>query len=177
MQLPNTEKSAWNTFYTHFAATIFAYLSQQVTNQQDAEDLLLEVFLNASREKMLEELSEERQLAWLHRVARNKIIDYYRHQGLISWLPLAQANELEDKNLTPEELVEQQEEYRQLYQAMKRLSPAQQELVQLRYGHELRFTEIAGLLERSEGAVRKMLTRTLRQLRTYYEQLERGKEQ
>lgn len=177
MQLPNIEKSAWNTFYRRFAPSIFAYLSRQVRNKQDAEDLLLEVFLRASQEALLEELSEERQLAWLRRVARNKMIDYYRHQGIICWLPLIWANEVEDEHVNPEERLEQQEEYVQLYQAMQRLSPAQQELIRLRYGQELNFGEIAGILEKSEATVRKMLTRTLRRLRIYYEQLERGKEQ
>ncbi len=169
MQLPHTEKGTWNLFYMRFASPLFAYLSRQVTNRQDAEDLLLEVFLRAFREEiLLEGWPEERQLAWLFRVARNKIVDYYRHERHVSWLPLIQANELEDKRLMPEEYVEQQEAYRQLYRAMQRLSPAQQELVRLRYGEELRLIEIAGILERPEGAVRKMLTRTLRQLRAYY---------
>lgn len=134
----------------------------------------MEIFLRASKETKLEELVEEHQLAWLRKVARNKIIDYYRHHTLITWHPLIQVKEIEDDNLTPEARVERQEKYTQLYQAIQRLSPIQQELIRLRYGHELRLTEIASMLERPEGAVRKMLTRTLRQLRTYYEQLERG---
>lgn len=175
-KMQDTAKQAENTLYARFASTIFAYLSRQMANQQDAEDLLLEVFLSACREARLEELSEERQLAWLRRVARNKLIDYYRHQGLINWLPLAQAGEMEDEHLMLEERVEQQEEYAWLSQALKRLPPASQELIRLRYGHELRFAEIAAILNRPEGTVRKMLARTLRQLRTYYDQLEGGQE-
>lgn len=177
MQPPNAEKSTWSIFYMRFAPTIFAYLSRQMVNQQDAEDLLLEVFLRASQEAMLEEMPEERQLAWLRRVARNKVVDYYRHQRLISWLPLPQASELVDERLAPEERAEQQEAYTWLFLALKRLSPGQQELIRLRYGDELRLAEIAGIMGRPEGTVRKMLTRTRRQLRTYYEQLERGQEQ
>lgn len=169
MQLPKTEKSSWNSFYIRFASPLFAYLSRQVTNRQDAEDLLLEVFLRALRENLLEGWPEARQLAWLYRVARNQVIDYYRHQGHIIWLPLTQASELEDTYSTPEAYAEQQEAYRQLYRAMNYLSPAQQELLRLRYGQELHLTEIAEILDRSEGTVRKMLTRTLRQLRIHYE--------
>ncbi len=168
MHLSPSGKSTSNSLYLRFAAPLFAYLLRQVTNRQDAEDLLLEVFLMASQEKLLEEWPEERQVAWLFRVARNKLVDYYRHQGHISWLPLAQAHALEDTGLMPESYAEQQEEYRQLYRALQQLSPAQQELVQLRYGQGLRLIEIAGILERPQGAVRKMLTRTLRQLRTYF---------
>jgi RNA polymerase sigma factor (sigma-70 family) len=179
MQPLNTEgaeETAGNTLYMGFAPTIFAYLSRQVANLQDAEDLLLEVFLKAHKEAILEELPEDRQLAWLRRVARNIVIDHYRHTALLALLPLEQAAEMEDDQLTPEQRVEQQEKYTRLYQALRQLSPAQQELIQLRYWNGLRFAEIAGMLARPEGTLRKLLARTLRQLRTLYDQLERGKE-
>src|SRR5260370_1611873 len=106
MQPLNTEgaeERGGNTLYMRFAPTIFAYLSRQVANLQDAEDLLLEVFLKAHVDKaMLEELPEERQLAWLRRVARNKVIDRYRHTTLLALLPLDQAAEMEDKHLPPQ---------------------------------------------------------------------------
>jgi RNA polymerase sigma factor (sigma-70 family) len=173
MQLSDTEKSNWNVLYRRFSSKIFAYLMQQVSNQQDVEELLLEVFLSVLKETALETWPEDRQLAWLRRVARNKVIDYYRHQKLINWLPLMQASKLADERMMPEERVEQKESYRQLFLALNRLSPDQQKLIRLRYGQELHLVEIARILERPEGVVRKMLTRTLRRLRTSYEQLER----
>jgi len=178
MQPLNTEgaeETAGSALYMRFAPTIFAYLSRQVANLQDAEDLLLEVFLKAHKEAILEELPEERQLAWLRRVARNAVIDRYRHTALLALFPLEQAAEIEDDQLTPEQRVERQEKYTHLYQALRQLSPAQQELIQLRYWNDLRFAEIAGMLARPEGTLRKLLARALRQLRTLYDKLERGK--
>src|SRR5258708_4477706 len=138
------QNSQSNTLYHRFAATIFAYLSQQVVNVQDAEDLLLEVFIAAFKYEMLVDLPAERQLAWLRRVARNKVIDRYRHVALLAMLPLEHAAEMEDNQLTPEQRVEQQENYTRLYQALRQLSPDQLELIQLRYGYGLCFAEIAG---------------------------------
>lgn len=163
-----------NTLYFRFAPTILSYLSQQVTNIQDAEDLLLEVFIAALQSEMLADLPAERQLAWLRRVARNKVIDRYRHRALLALLPLERAAEVEDHQLTPEQHVERQENYTRLHQALQQLSPTQQELLQLRYGSGLRFAEIADLLAKPEGTLRNLLARTLRQLRTHYDQIERG---
>jgi RNA polymerase sigma-70 factor (ECF subfamily) len=159
-----------------FAPTILAYLSQQVPNLQDAEDLLLEVFMTALKYEMLANLSEGRQLAWLRRVARNKVIDRYRHTTLLTFLPLEQAAEMEDHQLSPEERVERQEKYARLSQALRHLSPIQQELIQLRYGNDLHFAEIAAMLAKPEGTLRKLLARSLRELRTHYNRLERGKQ-
>ncbi len=162
--------------YDRFALTIFTYLGQQVSNEQDAEDLVLEVFLAAFNNEALSSLPAERQLAWLLRVARNKVVDRYRHLALLTLVPLGLVGELEDGAPTPEQYTEQQERYERLYLALEHLSPLQQELIRLRYTNGLRFSEIAQILGKSEGAVRKLCARTLQQLRGLYHQAEREKQ-
>jgi len=84
-EAPNNVES---TLYHRFASPILIYLCQQVSDEQDAEDLLLEVFVAALNNETFSSLSAERQLAWLRRVARNKVIDRYRHITLLTILPL-----------------------------------------------------------------------------------------
>ena len=81
---------------------------------------------------------------------------------------------MEDGAPTPEQYTEQQEKYERLYRALEQLSPQQRELIQLRSTKSLRFFEIAGILEKSEEAVRKMYARTPQQLRGIYQQTEGG---
>ena len=176
VNIENAHNGEDSTLYDRFAAIIFHYLFQQVSNEQDAEDLLLEVFLAALQDKSLSNLPAGRQLAWLRRVARNKVIDRYRHVALLNLLPIEQALELEDTALTPEEYTEQQERYERLYQSIAQLTSLQQELIKLRYRNGSRFFEIAAVLEKPEGTVRQLFVRTLRQLRTIYDQLERGEQ-
>jgi RNA polymerase sigma factor (sigma-70 family) len=162
------------SLYNRFAATIFSYLLNQVQNEQDAEDLLLEVFLAALSNESLSRLPFKGQLAWLRRVARNKVIDRYRHVALLTLLPIEQAMETIDDALMPEQHAEQQEKFTYLYQAIAHLPALQRELLRLRYRDGLRFYEIATALEKPEGTVRKLMVRTLSQLRTIYDQLEGG---
>lgn len=162
------------SLYDRFATTIFTYVLNQVQNEQDAEDLLLEVFLAALSNESLSRLPVQGQLAWLRRVARNKVIDRYRHVALLTLLPIEQAMETIDDALTPEQHAEQQEKFTHLYQAIAHLPVLQRELLRLRYREGLRFYEIASALEKPEGTVRKLLVRTLQQLRTIYDQLEGG---
>jgi RNA polymerase sigma-70 factor (ECF subfamily) len=170
------QNSAESTLYERFAPTIFAYLFQQVASLQDAEDLLLEVFLVAFKSGTLVELPAERQLAWLRHVARNKVIDRYRHHSLLTLLPLEEASNTQSAELTPEQYAEQRETYAHLCRVLDQLTPVQQELIQLRYVHDLRFSEIAAILNKPEGTVRQWLVRTLQQLRKLYDQRERGKQ-
>lgn len=64
--------------YRRTAPTLLAYLLRQVSSREDAEDLLLEVFLAALENEQFKGINEEKQLAWLRTVARYKVADYYR---------------------------------------------------------------------------------------------------
>src|SRR6202035_979960 len=125
--------------------------------------LLLEVFLAALQDESLSDRPARQQLAWLKRVARNKVIDRYRHVALLNLLPIEQALETEDTALTPEQYTERQENYERLYQSIAQLTALQRELIRLRYRNGLPYCEIAAILERPEGAVRQLVVRTLRQ--------------
>lgn len=173
LKMSEEQNSAGAALYDRFAPAIFAYLYQQVASRQDAEDLLLEVFVAALRDDTLFGLGEERQLAWLRRVARNKVVDRYRHDALFALLPLDQAEEQEDDALTPEQQAERRENYERLYRAIEQLSPEQQQVIRLRYGNGMRLVEIAAMLDRPDGTVRKLLERALQKLRGLYEQAER----
>jgi RNA polymerase sigma factor (sigma-70 family) len=162
------------SLYDRFADTIFTYVLSQVQSEQDAQDLLLEVFLAALSNELLSSLPVQGQLAWLRRVARNKVVDRYRHVTLLTLLPLEQVMETIDDALSPEQHVEQREKFTHLYRAIAHLPAPQQELLRLRYCDGLRFYEIATMLEKPEGTVRKLMVRTLRQLRIIYDQLEGG---
>jgi len=156
------------TLYECHAPTLYTYIYRRVSHLQDAEDILLEVFTIALGETRLVDLSARQQIAWLQSVARRKIIDRYRHTSHVVLLPLAHALDAVDGDLPPEEQVLQKERYGYLYTAIARLPPFQQEIIRLRYGDGLRFAEIATLLNKSEGTVRKMLFRILHQLRAIY---------
>jgi len=174
VNMENAQNGEDSTLYDRFAAIIFHYLFQKVSNKQDAEDLLLEVFLAALQDKSLSNLPAEQQLAWLRRVARNKVIDRYRHVALLNLLPIEQALEMEDTALTPEQYTEQQERYERLYQSIAQLTSLQRELIRLRYQSGLHFIEIAAIFEKPEATVRQWFVRILRKLRKIYDQLERG---
>ena len=164
------------TLYDRFAYPIFQYICRSIPNKQDAEDLLVEVFLVACHNEELVSFPVQRQLAWLLRVTKNKMIDRQRHLAILTMVPIELAHELEDDTQTLEQHAEQQESYERLYRALEQLQPHQRELMQLRYTNTMSNAEIAHILGKSEEAVRQMYSRTIRQLREVYQQLEGGKQ-
>ena len=176
MQLPGErqqQNSVDVTLYNRYASTIFAYMERRLSSLQDAEDMLLDVFIAALNNDNLAGLTTEQQLAWLLRVAHNKVIDRYRHLTHLTLVPLEQSMEFIDDALTPEQATERKEAYERLYNSLTLLSPIQQQLIQLRFGKGLPFAEIADILHQTEGSVRKLLVRTLRHLRTIYNENEK----
>ena len=86
-------------------------------------------------------------------------------------LPLDEIEEsaFDDEELAPEQFALRQEEYRRLYTSIQHLSDLQQQVLQMRFVHDLRCAEIAVSLNKSEAAVRMLLSRTLSLLRSIYE--------
>src|SRR5262249_45006311 len=72
------EDSYVDALYREHAPAIFAFLSQHTAARADAEDLLLEVFTAALEQPSREHFDEARRVAWLWRVARNKVVDHHR---------------------------------------------------------------------------------------------------
>ena len=103
MDEETTRDEGNRTLYDRFTLTIFTYICQHVSNTQDAEDLLVEVFLAAFNNEALCSLPADRQLAWLLRVTRNKMVDRYRHFALLTLVPIELAREVEDGSPTPEQ--------------------------------------------------------------------------
>jgi RNA polymerase sigma factor (sigma-70 family) len=171
-QMPSLSDKAYLTaVYQRYAPALFAYLYRHANSQEDTEDLLLEVFLAALERRGFEELGAKEQEAWLWCVARNKMTDHYRKQVHRQSVPLELVAEsvYEQDHETPEALVLQQEESMRLQASIQQLPALQQEIVRLRFVFGLRSAEIANVLQKNEGAVRVMLSRSLKLLRKIYE--------
>lgn len=156
--------------YDRYGFTIFSYVRLHTASREDAEDLTLEVFAAALERDNLRALSEQEQLAWLRRVAHNKLVDGYRRVSRHTLVAFDKVEKvLEEYGASnPEYLLLQQEEYTHLRKMVSRLSTLQQQVLHLRFSAELSFAEIALLLNKREDAVRKVLSRTLASLRASY---------
>ncbi len=167
-----TEEHPLAMLYQKYATIILVSLNRRLPLKEDAEDLLLEVFLAALASQIWTRGTEREQLAWLRRVARNKLVDYYRRNERRAEILLPQLPETldADEDLLPEPLAIRQEEQLMLSQSIVTLPRFQQDLLRLRFAHGLPTKEIALRLEKSDSAIRNLLSRTLNHLRRLYDQ-------
>lgn len=162
--------------YERYAPIILTYLRQNRITKEDAEDLLVEVFLAAMESTTLLNLQERAQLAWLQRVARNKVIDHLRRAARRSAVGLDDAAEKlhDDEHRMPEQVVLQREDHDWLRARLATLPIQQQEVLRLRFADGLRSQEIGQRLNKSDSAVRMLLSRAISFLRTVYDQPKGG---
>jgi RNA polymerase sigma factor (sigma-70 family) len=157
--------------YQNNSPALFAYLINHITSREDARDLLVEVFLAALEDKRFSTLLEHQQRAWLWRVTRNKVIDLFRQTGRRQISPFDESADdlFFPEEEEPEHVAMRNEEYADLYRNIRLLTPLQQQILQLRFVHNLPGREIATVLDKKEGTVRMLLSRTLNLLRSMYE--------
>lgn len=162
--------------YKQQAPAILAFLYRHTASWEDAEDILVEVFTLSLEQPRFATLNETEQVKWLWKVTRNKVADHYRRFQRRPDLPLKLEiieAVYEDTDLTPEQSFLQQEEYRDLHALLSTLPKTRQMLLELRFGHGLSSAQIGLVLNKTEGAVRALLARTLKHLRDIHQQIER----
>jgi RNA polymerase sigma-70 factor, ECF subfamily len=164
VELARTDPEAFGELYERNVRRVYNYVYYRTGRQQDAEDLTARTFTQA-----LAHLPRYRQQgvpfhAWLLRIAHNLVANWYRDNKK-TLLPLEEASEVRSRDVDPEESAESREEKRALLAAVAQLPPERQQLILLRFCHELRASEIAVVMGRSEGAIKALLHRTLDGLR------------
>lgn len=156
--------------YRTYAPGLLRYVRMHLTAPEDAEDLVVEVFLAALEQAKFAALAENAQQLWLWRVTRNKVIDAYRRAKTRQIAALDQVAEdlVEYEMLSPEYAVLRQEDYMELYAHLQSLPAFHQQILGLRFGQNLSCGEIATRLGKQENAVRVTLSRSLNRLRSIY---------
>ncbi len=168
--LDSVENDRLSDLYQRHAPMLLTHLRANTRSLEDAEDLLLDVFVAALERESPRALSVEEQRAWLWRVAHNKLVDYYRKRSYRQHLTLEEASEtaFASDELAPEQVALRDEAHSDLRAAIRRLPALQQEVLLLRFVNGLRAPEIARLLKKRDAAVRMILSRTLNFLRDFY---------
>src|SRR5687767_1999530 len=72
---------AFQELYEHHFSRIYGYVASCINNQQDAEDIVSEVFLRVVRNlAALRNQHSTSFAAWLFTIARNAVTDHYRRK-------------------------------------------------------------------------------------------------
>ena len=150
----NNDQEAFAQLYEEHFDKIYRYLALRIGNEMEAEDMTQQVFLNA-----LQSISSFRWKgvpfsAWLYRIAHNQAVDHLRKNKKRSTVPLDES--LVSSGDSPHSAAERKMDIEQLLAATRRLTGAQREVISLRFTSELSIAQVAGIMGKSEGAVKAL---------------------
>lgn len=172
------QQEAMARLYEMYWFTVLRTIRQHISSQEDAEDVLLDVFLAALESNVFLRLLEQQQVAWLRSTAYHKAMDYHRRHARQPLVALQEHDEtlFADDERSPEKTFLRHEEHMRLQSQIALLPELQQEILRLRFADGLPCKEIAARVQKNEGTIRSMLSRTLNGLRGLYTRSTEGKE-
>jgi RNA polymerase sigma-70 factor (ECF subfamily) len=158
------DPNAFAGLYDLYAQRVYRYLLSKTGNRQEAEDLTAQTFLAA-----LQGFAKYRHrgnfAAWLFTIARNKTSDHYRRQHRqvsLDEIGGGGSGDWRMEGVSWERALD-------LSNLIAGYPEEEQELLRLRFVAQMRFREIAALLGRNEGAVKKKVYRLLARLESQLE--------
>jgi len=157
------EEQALSEVCSYVYAHVYAYLYYRVDRPEDAEDLTSEVVL-----KIVHSMKKQKGNfhAWIYKIAKNHLIDFYRRRGARSEVSLS---DIPEQSLKKSDGFSKQIMTRErLKRGLKHLTEEQRQVVILKFieGHDNR--EIAEIVHKSVGAVKVLQFRALKALRDYF---------
>lgn len=155
---------AFAQLYETYFDRIYRYILLKIGRKGEAEDLAQQVFLNAFQSLASYKWRGLPFSSWLFRIAHNLVVDHLRKASRERSFPLEEWRTMEVKD-DPASLAEQKLSIEQLLAASQALSPAQQEVLRLRFAAELSIAEVAKIMGKSEGAIKALQHSALVKLR------------
>jgi RNA polymerase sigma-70 factor, ECF subfamily len=153
--------AVFTTLYHQQAAAVYRYFYHQVAHTQDAEDLTATTFTRAL-DRLAGYQPEKASLsAWLFGVAHNCMREFRHRRRSMDQLPL----DILDAQPEPESQLLMTERAEALHRAIRDLSADQRDALALRFFGELRTGEIATVLDKTDGAVKMLVHRAVKNLR------------
>ena len=143
--------------YEHYFDRIYRYITLKTGDTDEAEDITQEVFLKALRAINNYRWRGAPLSSWLYRIARNQIVDHMRkrkHYPSVS-LDETLANSVYSLD-NPQTIVEIRSDVDQLIIAISKLTPAQREVIALRFTSDLSLAQVALLMGKSVGAIKSL---------------------
>jgi len=165
VQDARTDPAAFGSLYERYIDRIYAYIYNRVGNVQDTEDLTARTFYRALNRLDTYEDRGYPFSAWLFRIAHNLVANWHRDRRRRQFLSLDKLWWQNSPNDSPEKLVEKEESHAELWDAIERLPVDRQNLLLHKFSDRLSNLEIGELMNKSEGAIKSLYSRTLAALR------------
>jgi RNA polymerase sigma-70 factor (ECF subfamily) len=168
-RIADGDRSAFESLYDAFSGPLFSLALRILSQPEDAEDLLQEVFAKLWKDAANYDSSRGVPLAWAFTVTRNKAIDRIRSRERRTRLrdnaELAAQTDPPPKPAAPDSAAAVSEESAAVRGAIGNLSGELRQAIELAYFRGLSQSEIASELDQPITTVKSRIRRAMVELR------------
>lgn len=169
LKLRQGDTEAFGEIYDRYATKIYRFIFFKISSVEEAEDLTSEVFLKLWQYLNQQETELHNLKAFIYQIARNQVIDHYRTKARKETISLDSENISEkdfldfsgQKQLKIFERIDSEQQFDEIKSALTRLKEEYQEVLLLKYVEDFSTTEIAKIINKSNGATRVLIHRAL----------------
>ncbi len=158
------DTEAFGQLYDHYVSSIYRFVYYRVGSAQLAEDLTSETFVRGLRAIQRFSWQGKDFGAWLTTIARNLVADHYKSSRARLELVSDDVPEGPQTAPSPEDDVLSLLTNEILFEAVNNLPAEQRDCVLMRFIQGLSIAQTAAALDRSEGAIKQLQLRAVRNL-------------
>ena len=158
--------------FERYNRRIYNFLARMTMDRTLAEDLTQNVFLRIIKYRNSYR-DGARFHSWIYQIARNVFSDHYQSVKN-KYSDFVDVEKIRDHMADSDDRERQEEKEVLLNQSMARLTEEQRELLILTRFQQMKYEEVAVLLDTTVANIKVKVHRALIRLREYYFELERG---
>ena len=144
---------AFHVLVKTYQERLYWHIRKMVMNHDDADDVLQNTFMKVWRS--IDSFREESSLyTWLYRIATNESITFLNLKKKKTLISLTEENEYLMDNLMSDPYFEGDEIQLKLQKAILRLPEKQRIVFNMKYFDEMKYEDMAQILETSVGALK-----------------------
>ncbi|WP_337044416.1 RNA polymerase sigma factor [Emticicia sp. 17c] len=160
--------------FERYHRPLFGFLYHMTGDNQTSEDLVQNVFYRMLKYRHTFTAEGEFH-TWMYHLARNVLNDSYkknRHNS--QHYDVDAFAERIGGGVTADEELEKQQDTEMLQRALDKLSPEYKEVLIMSRYQDLKYDEIATILNTSEGAIKVRVHRAMNELKKHFLKIENG---
>ena len=158
------DADAFGMLYDHYQASVYRFLFYRTRSSTLAEDLTSETFFRALRSMTNFRWQGKDFGAWLMTIARNLATDHFKAGRTRLEMTTEDMGQHDDATEGPESQVLASLTNEMLLEALTQLPDEQRDCLVMRFLQGMSISETASVLDRSDGAVKQLQLRGVRNL-------------
>ena len=149
----HTSQTAFKELVDFYKERLYWHIRYTLKNHADTNDVLQNVFIKIFK-NIKKFKGDSRLYSWMYRIARNEALTFLRKRAKILKITSEELQSQIVNNLESDVYFEADEIKLKLQKAINTLPEKQKEVFQLRYFEEMKYKEMAELLQTTEGALK-----------------------